>query len=203
MNRRIDWLRTPALAATVLVAAMSMACGGGGGGGGNNNGGGGLNASFTPDNSNPPATSVWMASGGGSGETFRVDIMVRDINDVAGVAFPLRFNTNDATFMSVDASGSALGAGGVNLDVQAAPSQSDPGVLLVVVSRQGAGNTGVDITGSQAVLTLTFRAERAVAGSDFDFDDTAGDRVVEVCPSPTMACNDVAANWFGGTLSAN
>jgi len=205
MNRRIEIFRTTAVAATVLFAAMSLACGGGGGGGGNNNpgNGGGLNASFTPANSSPPASSVSMAAAGGSGANFNIDINVRDINDVAGVAFALRFNTNSASFVGIDAAGSALDAGGVTLDVQASTSPSDAGVLLVVVSRQGSMNAGVDITGSQRVLTLSFRAEQATGGASFTFDDTAGERVVEACPSPTQACSDVAASWFGGTMSAN
>jgi hypothetical protein len=185
----------------VLAAAMSVACGGGGGTSTPPTNGG-LVASFTPANANPPAQSIAMASGGGSGATFRVDVMVKDVNDFFGAAFPVRFGTGTANFLNHDANGSIIEGAGITLDFRAEPSLNDPSVILVVATRQGAGVTGVNVAGSQKLITLIFEADGATGGNNFSFDDTAGQRVATRCPAG-QACVDVPVQWFGGTMTAN
>jgi hypothetical protein len=200
MTRRIKWFQAASVAATILAAAMSLACGGGGGAPVNPPG---LTAAFTPAAPQPPpAMSVSMASGGGSAATFRIDVMVTDIDDFSGAAFPVRFGTGSASFVGHDATGSVIEEAGVALDIEAQPSQSDPGVILVVASRQGAGVAGVPVVGSRKLITLIFQADAATGGNSFTFDATAGQRVVTTC-ALGQACVDVAASWQGGTMTAN
>ncbi len=207
MIARPDWIRTVTVSLTILATAMSMACGGGGGG---SSGGpppptNGLVASFMPDNANPPANSVSMQAGSSSNSIFRIDVMVTDITDFFGAAFPVRFDSATATFLSQDTNGSFIIQGGVATDFQAVLSVTDPDVLLVVASRRGATVDGVTAVGSQKLISLVFEADSATAGNSFRFDQTVGPREVRACAAG-QACPPMAEpplTWHGGTLVAN
>ena len=203
MIGRRDSIRMAAVTLTILTAAMSMACGGGGGG---SSGGPppmtGLAATFTPNMTNPPAGSISMAAGSASGTVFRVDIMVTDITDFFGAAFPVTFDTATASFLSHDSSGSFIDQGGAVLDMRAVPSAGDPGVILVVATRQGATVGGVSAVGSQKLISLVFEADSATGGNQFRFDPTASMREARACAAG-VPCPAIAVSWHGGTLTAN
>jgi len=194
-----------AVSLTILAAAMSMACGGGGGGGNAPPPMVGFAASFTPSEPNPPSSSITMASGGSSGSMFRIDIMVKDINNFFGAAFPVTFDTATATFVSLDSSGSFIDQGGAVLDFRAIPSSTDPGTLLVTATRQGAGLSGVSAFGSRKLITLVFDARSATVGNTFRFDPTVAERKATTCVVGQM-CVEVTEpplTWHGGTMTAN
>jgi hypothetical protein len=191
--------------ALALVAgyALSTACGGGGGGGGN--GGGGLQAVFTAGNPTPGANTLSMPSMASANDVFAVQVQVTGINDFFGATFRVTFNTTHAQFLGFSETGSVLLGAGIDTLFLAEASAGDPSTLLIYATRQGSNVAGVDVTTSQLLITLNFRALQAVAGSGIAFAPAAPREVV-ACPTAGQACNtlaDATLTWSGGTLTAN
>jgi len=197
MNRiHID--RTAYFALVTLLALGALACGGGGGGGVTPLPGP-LTATFTPSNSNPGAMTISM-DGSASGANFSVRVNVTDIPDFFGTGFRVTFNPASAQFAGFTSTGSVL-EGQPATDFQA---QLQGGNEVWVDATLVGQVQGVNVVGTQLLLTLNFRATAATANNPFGFD-TAATRVVETCPAPPAGCSDVPEaqlTWSGGSLSA-
>jgi hypothetical protein len=199
-----NFTRSATIAAILLIGLGSFACGGGGGNAGGGGGGGGmLTAVFTPANPAPGANSVSMAAGAVTGDTFQIVINATDINNFFGTGFRVSFDDLDAEFRSFDNSGSWLLTNvptGATTNINASVDSVDPGVVVVNATFQGM-TAGVNLTGTQELLTLTFRAIAVSGSNPFTFDGPTT-RVVTVCTTMTGACTDQAVSWDGGTQTA-
>jgi len=196
-------IRSATIAAILLLSLGSFACGGGGGNAGGGGGGGMLTATFTAGNPTPGANSVSMAAGAVTGDTFQIVINATDINSFFGTGFRVSFDDLDAEFQSFDDSGSWLLTNvpaGATTNINAAVDSANPGMVVVNATFQGM-TAGVNLTGTQELLTLTFRALAVSGGNPFTFDGPTT-RVVTVCTTMTGVCTDQVVSWDGGTQTA-
>jgi hypothetical protein len=159
--------------------------------------GGGAGVDFTPGSATTGSLSI--QPGTISGDSFELLITATDISDFFGAAFHLTFDTGSAAYDSFDASGSFLEGGGIS--TQYAVVESTPGDLAVAATRlqNGSGTVaGVDVSGSQTLLALTFTASALTSGNDFNMDTP---REVEQCTGTPGACSMFSATWTGGTMT--
>jgi hypothetical protein len=144
--------RAGLLAGFFLLALVN--CGGGGGGGGDN--GGGLVATFTPScASTDPCfnASVTMQTGGTSGSTFQVQVVLNKLNTVIGAAgLIVVFDPAQVEYLNFT-KGPALGTGSQTTYLVTDSSGE------VDVSIVAAG--GKSVSSSAVMITLTFRAVKA------------------------------------------
>lgn len=201
-----------ALLSVALAGIVLSSCGSGGGnvpGGGMM--GGGLAAVFTAAVPSPTApNSITMTAGTALDDTFQIDIRVTDISMFFGAAFSVRFDPAFAEFMSFDASSSILDEFAPDIQISAAPDQTDAGIVAVVATLKsplgGDAIPGFD-TASKApvdlLITLTFRATNPTAGSAFSIDNVRM-REVTTCASADTCTTlpDMDVNWNGGSLAA-
>lgn len=188
--------------ALILTFGMLMpACGGGGS---DNDGGpvtGPLTASFTAENQAPGAETISMA-GSSVGANVAVEILVTGLDNFGGAAFRISYDPDTVDFTGFDASGSVLETLGVGTDYDA--DESSPGTILVYASIQDATQpAGVDVVGTQNVITLNFQATTTTGGNAVAF--AAIGREVQICPTQGQACNPFAGDlgWDGGTIRAS
>ncbi len=178
--------------ATIVALTSVVACGGGGSDPVNDGGGGSslISADFTPSTPNPGADMVTLQKGTANANNVVVDVRVTDVNGVFGASFDVLYNTAQAAFVGYTA-GDALAGGNTPLyDVQ----QPTPGRLVVFATRQGAGATGVDITGTKTLIKLTFRVDRAGSSTmSFQNGELLDDQ------NPPQPIPGIA--WSGGTLT--
>ena len=175
-----------------ILLALATACGGGG----NSSGGGGgstnLNASFTADEPNPGSKTISLSQGSNTNDMVTVRVDVTDTNGIFGAAFDLLYDPAIATFVNWSA-GTVLEQGGGSGSYQVGATQS--GRLVVGASRQG-GDSGTDVSGTKALILLTFRMTQA-GSSAAVFDNAALlDDSIQPQPIPGLSL-------FGGTLVAN
>jgi len=126
---------------------------------------------------------------------------VTTITNFFGTGFRLTFNPASASFSGFSAAGSLLGAG-AGTDFQA--ELVAPGEVAVAATLQGQVE-GVDVAGTQLLVTLNFTATAVTSGNPFTFG-IASERVVTTCPTPPAACTnvpDASLTWSGGTLTAS
>jgi hypothetical protein len=159
--------------------------------------GGGAGVNITP--ATATSGSITIQPGTISGDSFELLITATDISDFFGAAFHLTFDTGSATYDSFDASGSFLEGGGISTQYDVV--ESTPGDLAVAATRlqNGSGTVaGVDVSGSQTLLALTFTASALTSGNDFNMDTP---REVEQCTGTPGACSMFSATWTGGTMT--
>jgi hypothetical protein len=185
--------------ALILTFGMLMpACGGGGSDGGVTNP---LVARFTADNLNPGAETISMA-GTSAGSNVAVEIQVTGLDNFGGAAFRVTYDPDTVNFTGFDASGSVLETLGVDTDYDA--NEAISGTILVYASIQDASQpAGVDVVGTQNVITLNFQATTSTAGNTVDF--AAISREVQICPTQGQACSPFAGDlgWDGGMITAS
>lgn len=184
----------------LLVFALPLACGGGGG---NRVDPPGLSVSWSPANPNPGANTISLGATSPVGANFSVPVNATDINDFFGAAFRVDFDPATAAFSGFSPAGSIIDTGGgVTVLINAVGGA--PGEVLVNATRQqGAGGVyvpGVDVTGSQLLLTLNFRATQETAGANsFSFSS----HEVQTCNDATETCAPLAGvTWSGGSMTA-
>ena len=184
--------------AVLMVAGSVFAasCGGGSGGG---TVPAGRTANFTPAQSPAPANSASMQKGTVSGDMFQIEIRVTDVNDFFGTAFHVLFGSSTARFVSMSSSGSFLSGAGITTDIRTAVVQAgDLEVVATRVQDQAGSVQGVDVSGSQLLLTLTFQATANTGGNTFSFESQ------EACTPTAPPCTPpISLTWHGGTLTAN
>lgn len=182
----------------LMLLVTAAACGGG-----NSNSGiptPSLSATFTPATVNPAGEAVFMDAGSRSGATFTIRVMAANINDLFGVGFRVIYDPAVVQFVSSSSASSALTGGGIQTDFSTAVAM--PGTLFVTATRIQANPfvPGVDFGAPGELISLTFQATQATAGSNFTFSAQQVeicDEVAETCaPSPTPL-------WSGGTLTVN
>lgn len=161
---------TAVLAAIVGSWLLTTACSGGGDD---------SNESATPPfiptvecveaSPSPAPGSVTAQCGSISGAVVSVDLVATDVpptEEVVAAVAAMRFTQPGGPFVLTlegCTPGSALG-NPADLVLDCAVAQSNPSELLVGVSRKGTG-PGVTISGSQTLVTLTFRASGVGASS--------------------------------------
>jgi hypothetical protein len=134
---------------TVLLF-VSTGCGGG-------DGSGGAAAApclaFVGTQSPAAGRVVARQAAGGSCAARAVEIVVTDVSDVFGAQFTLTFDATKVSYAGASSSGSFLTSGGVQVSVQ--EDGAATGTVTVGISRIGV-STGVNVTGSQVLVRLTF-----------------------------------------------
>ena len=199
MNSRFNGTMTPfALAGVLLILLVAAACGGG-----NSNSGiptPTLSATFTPATNNPAGEAVFMDAGSRSGATFTIRVMAANITDLFGVGFRVIYDPSVVQFVGSDSGSSMLAGGGIQTDFSTA--EALPGTLFVTATRIQANPfvPGVDFVAPGELISVTFRASRATAGSNFSFST----QQVEICDEVSETCTaSMAPLWSGGTLTVN
>lgn len=137
-----------ALALVAASLALAPACGGGDGG----TVAPALCLSFTA--AQPPAQGrVAVRQGSGSCSARSLDVVVTDVSDVFSGSFTVTFDPARVAFGGASASGSFLAAGGTQVNV--VQTNPQPGSVTVGISRVQS-TTGVNVTGSQVLVRLSF-----------------------------------------------
>jgi len=188
-------MRRVGLVSSLVLFLVATACGGGGdrsavpgGPGGSSN----LAGSLTPDQPTPPPGSVSMQSAATSGNLVVVRFDVTDPSDVYGAAFDVVFDTAMAEYVTW-APGTLLESGGQSVAYQV--SNASAGRVVVGASRSGS-SSGATATGSQALITLTFRVIEAGTS-------TLGFQSATLLDSQSPPQPIPGTTWAGATLVAN
>lgn len=168
-----------------------------------------LIARFAPDEPAPGPGTVSMQAGPTSNDVFEVKIMVTGVNDFFGAAFRVTYPSASVRFLSADTGDSFLCEAPVDCSDPAqaefiVDAASHPGQVVVSATRlQNEAGTvpGVDVSGSQELLSLTFQATREIAspGQPMGFADPLEVRD-SAQPPPG---NEISVTWAGGTITAS
>jgi hypothetical protein len=197
----LSWLRRGASIALLAILGFAMPSCGGGGGSNPGGGGGPIIATFNAANPNPVANTISMA-GTAAGSNFSVVVRVTDVTNFYGASFRISFTPATAQFVDFTSNGSVLLNQGSATDFRAQLVPGNNGQLDVVATLQ-AQVQGVNVAGTQTLITLNFRATAVTSSNPFAFvaDPT---REARTCPAPPGACQIVTGNltWSGGTLIA-
>jgi hypothetical protein len=200
MKKQHNLYRLVCVAVIMALGALMPACGGGGGGGGGNVQRP-LIATFTPADPNPGPNTINMG-GASSGANFSVRVQVTDTDDFFGAGFRVGFNTATARFVGFSSVGSLLIGQGVGTDFDAQINPNDASQVLVTATIQdNTQPAGIDVAGTQLLITLNFQATAETANNPITFEDP---KDVQECPIAGQACNEIsgALTWSGGTMSA-
>lgn len=179
-----------------LVAACSacIACGGGSGAsdGGTTGEPSTLVADFIAEENLPPSESVALSRQGSQRDLVTVRASVRSTDGVYGAAFDLTWDGTMADFMGWS-KGEFLEQGGNKPTYQV--SSPSPGLLVVGATRTG-NVAAVDVSGTRALVNLTFRVKKSGTNSIEIHDPVLYD--VAVPPQPLTGIR-----WFAGALIGN
>ena len=151
---------TMKLGTVVLLFALmtAPACGGGGGAdpGGSPTP---LAASFVPEQPSPVANNVAMAQGARSNDVVTINVTLTDANGVYATAFEVVFDDTHTVYLGFTP-GSVFEQGGntPNYTVNASGA-TNPGRLIVGISR--TGSTATNVSGTKTVVGLQFRVKQA------------------------------------------
>lgn len=198
-QRKTSWLA--ALSSLLLVGILPTACGGGGG---DPIAPPGLAVTWTPANASPAAMTISMGAATTSAANFTMPVQVTGITDFFGAAFRVNFDSSTAAFAGYSATGSVIDDGTATVLIAAVLGA--PGEVLINATRQqGAGGAyvpGVDIAGTETLITLSFRATQATQQpNDFTFSN----HEVQTCNDATETCSavpDAELTWSGGSMQA-
>ena len=137
---------------SVLTALLVLSAGCGGG----SDGGTAAAAScvtFTGAQSPASGRVVARQAASGSCGARAVEIVVTDVSDLFGAQFTIAFDASKVSYAGASGQGSVLASGGTQVSVQ--EGSNSPGNVTVGISRIGV-NTGVNASGSQVLIRLTF-----------------------------------------------
>ena len=154
------------------------------------------NAGLTFEAPAPGNSSISMQPGTIAGDEFEVVISVTGVNDFFGSAFRVDYDAQSASFESYDAASSLLLGGGVQTNFEVTTPSA--GQLAVVATRlqDDTGTVpGVNVAGTQELISLTFRATQFTAANQFTFGAPR-----EVCDSDQPVCTPINVSWDGGTM---
>jgi cysteine-rich repeat protein len=141
--------------------------------------------------------SISLTGGTITDPTFEVLVDVTEVLDFFGAAFRVSFDPSTASFVGFDASGSFLEDAGVTTDYTV--SDLGGGQIAIAATRlqNAQGDVpGVDVTGTQTLIALTFQATGPTDANVFTLDAPR-----EVCPPEPGCLNPISVSWFGGTMS--
>jgi len=184
--------------APVALMALMISCSGGGPSGNTviaepPGGASNLAGGFAPDQPSPGDGTLSMSQGSGtSGDVVMVQVNVTGVDNLFGVIFDVVYNPALADYLG-DYPGSILESGGRS--VSYILSETQPGVIVAGVARNNADSGGVNVTTTQAVVTLAFRVTGAGSSPvTFQAPQSCEDADLQAIPGLT---------WAGGTLTAN
>jgi hypothetical protein len=145
----------------------------------------------------PPAgaNSISIQPGAINGNEFELVISVTGVNDLFGAAFHVEFDPQSASFVSYDSTGSLLLGAGVQTDFQVSSNSGDVTVVATRLQDNTGTIPGVNVVGTQELISLTFQATQFTSGNDFNLVAPR-----EACDSSQPVCNDLNVNWAGGTM---
>jgi hypothetical protein len=175
-------------AVSVLTAILLVSSGCGGG-----DGGGAAAApclSFVGAQAPAAGRVVARLAAGGSCAARAVEIVVTDVSDVFGAQFVLTFDASRVSYAGASAQGSFLTSGGAQVSVQ---EGGGGGNVTVGISRVGV-STGVNVTGSQVLIRLTF-APVAVGASTLSLSNAI------LFGSQTPPQPKPGLTWSGGSFT--
>jgi hypothetical protein len=161
--------------------------------------GGGGGIAFTPASANPGSNSISLQAGGVNGDEFTVLVRATNINDFFGTAFRMTFNGATADFVGSDETGSVLLGGGIDTEFTVAEVSANEIAVVATRLQDDQGTVpGVNVSGTQTIIALTFEATGLTGGNVFTLAQPR-----EACSSASTddVCVPIAANWFGGTLT--
>ena len=144
----------------------------------------------------PASGSISLQPGAITGTLYEVLVTVTDVNNFFGAAFRLTFDPLIATFVSSDSSASLLNGAGIMTTFDASLLQA--GELAVSAFRQqdmAQSVPGVNVSGSQTLIALTFRAIGTTNGSAFSLTTPR-----EACSPLPGPCDPLSVSWQGGTF---
>jgi hypothetical protein len=183
--------------ALMALMAFMVSCGGGGPAGttivpeppgGSTN----LVGSFDPDDPNPGTGTVSMSQGSAtSGDVVMVQVDVTGISNLFGVNFDVVYNPALADYLG-DYPGDVMESGGHTGHYVLTEQQ--PGRIVAGVARENAGAGGVNVTTTQALVTLAFQVTGA-GSSTVSFENFS-------CEDANLQTMQ-GISWAGGTLAAN
>jgi hypothetical protein len=187
MSVNLDLSRSRRLMTLLLVTALAFAHGCSDDGGGDDAPGVGC-LSFSGE-TGPADGTVNAAESGGSCSTVEIELTITTVTDLFSVSFSAVYDPALVDLVGVSTTGSILASDGTNLNVLV--TQMDDQVAIGI-TRQGS--TGIDVTGSQLLLTLEFsRAAPAGAGMlTFEGESVLG--------SETPPQVKPGILWSGGSL---
>jgi len=140
-----------AVSVLTFLLIASAGCGGGSGGGG-----GTVSAACANFAGAQAPAAGWVVAraGTGGGCSARVvEFVVTDVSDVYAGSFTVSFDPTKVSYAGASSTGSFLTSGGVQVSVQ--QSGAGSGTVTVGITRLGA-STGVNVSGSQVLIRLTF-----------------------------------------------
>jgi len=143
----------------ILALVTAPACGGGSGA----SPGGSpppLAASFVPEQPNPVANNAAMAEGAKTNDVVSINVTLTDASGVYATAFEVAYDDTHTVYLGFTP-GSVFEQGGVltNYTVNTVSGASNPGRIIVGVSR--TGSTSTSVSGTKTVLGLQFRVKQA------------------------------------------
>lgn len=174
----------------LLILACGVACSSGGGSG-IDDPSTTIVGSFETDTPTPGTNSVSMSQGGATANLVTVSLRVTDVNDIYGAGFDVLFDPTQVTFDSTQP-GTILQSGGHTPILLTSQPQS--GHLVVSLTRQnGAGVGGVNVSGTQTLLSLRMRVTE-VGTSSVSFERA---RLFDSAVQPQEI---PGTTWSGGAL---
>lgn len=201
MIRSVKSSLVPAVVALLCALPLTVGC--------NDNGPSGnvitpgLTATFSAD-ADPTDGSVTLQEGpaSGSADTFNINIVAQDIDNVAAVTFTVFFNPYEVAYVGADFTDSFLAEGLADPanEFTGEAKKVDNAHVDVYASRVGQALGGVTMaSGEQGVVgVLTFQSILATASpSALSVEDI----VVKACTADDV-CTDVEVTSAGGTVTA-
>lgn len=176
----------------LIGISLSFSCGGGGGGSGPADViTPSITATFTEDKASPDSMDVTLQRRSQSGDSFTVDVVITDVNDVFTVSFDLSYDGSLIDYLDYT-EGTFLSEGGNVLTSFLVSEQSDR--IIVGASRLGQVG-GVNASGDEILMSIAFRVKKK--GSDsvtFENND-----IINSSGPPAIQ----GIEWFGGEVSGS
>lgn len=144
---------------------------------------------FNSESSDIPSNSFYLTLEGVAEDIFTIGIHVKDINDLYGTAFTLRFDPSMLFFIDAR-EGAFLKGGGHSTSFMASLEEGNPGNLIIGHTRLGSV-TGA--CGSGLLATVTFKVMREGESSLSFINASAFDSNGDIID---------LLGWFGGVLQA-
>lgn len=173
----------------LLGMSLSFSCGGGGGGA--DVVAPSLVASFAADKDSPDLLDVTLQRRSQSGDSFTVDVVITDVNDVFTVSFDLVYDGTLLDYLNYTER-DFLNEGGTVLTSFLVSEQSDR--IIVGASRLGQVG-GVNASGDEVLMSIAFRVKKR-GSSPVTFENN--DIINSSGPPPIQGIE-----WFGGTASGS
>ena len=176
-------------AASVLTGILLVSAGCGGG----DSGGATAAPCLSFVGAQAPAAGRVVArplAGGGTCAARAIEIVVTDVNDVFGAQLTVNFDATQVSYGGASSQGSFLTSGGAQVSVQ---QDGTGGTVTVGISRVGV-STGVNVTGSQVLIRLTF-APLAVGSSTLSITSA------QLFGSQTPPLPKPGLTWSGGSFT--